>query len=146
MRSMLVTALLALVLPPAAAHAQAAHHSEEAAVRAALQHYLAAHATGDGSHHAKVFHPVANLYWMRDDTLNTRTSEAYIAGSPGRPPADEAQRRRHIAMVDITGDAAVAKIVLDYPGALITDYMSLLKVDGEWRIVSKIFHVAERTP
>ena len=114
---------------------------EEAAVRAALQHYLIAHATGDGSHHAMVFHPEAKLFWMRDDTLNTRTSADYIAGSPGKPADDEAQRRREIAMVDVTGDAAVGKIVLDYPSALITDYMSLLKIDGEWKIVNKIFTV-----
>jgi hypothetical protein len=42
--------------------------------------------------------------------------------------------------VDVTGDAAVAKVVLDYPQARITDYMSLLRVDGEWRIVNKTFH------
>ena len=36
-------------------------------------------------------------------------------------------------MVDVTGDAAVAKVVLDYPSARFTDYMSLLKIGGEWR-------------
>jgi hypothetical protein len=35
----------------------------------------------------------------------------------------------------------MAKIVLDYPDALLTDYMSLLKIDGEWKIVNKIFTV-----
>jgi hypothetical protein len=35
----------------------------------------------------------------------------------------------------------VGKIVLDYPNALITDYTSLLKIDGEWKIVNKIFTV-----
>ena len=86
-----------------------------------------------------VFHPQSKLFWMRDDTLNTRTSAEYIAGASGSPAEDEDQRRREIAMVDVTGDAAVAKIVLDYPTALLTDYMSLLKIDGEWKIVNKIF-------
>ena len=36
---------------------------EEAAVRAALQHYLLGHATGDGSHYEIVFHPEAKLFW-----------------------------------------------------------------------------------
>lgn len=110
-------------------------------MRAALQHYLLGHATGDGAHHAMVFHPEAELFWMRDGALNTRTSAEYIAGSSGQPADDEAERRREITMVDVTGDAAVAKIVLDYPDALITDYMSLLKVDGKWKIVNKIFTV-----
>lgn len=114
---------------------------EEAAVRAAVEHYLIAHATGDGAHHEMVFHPEAKLFWVRDGALNTRTSAEYIAGSPGKPADDEEQRRREIRMVDVTGDAAVAKVVLDYPNALFTDYMSLLKIDGEWRIVNKTFTV-----
>lgn len=120
------------------------HDSDEAAVRAALQHYLDGHATGEGTHHAKVFHEVADLYWIVADTLNTRTSAEYIAGAPGRPANDERERRRRISMVDVTGNAAVAKIELDYPAALITDYMALLRIDGEWRIVNKIFHVERR--
>jgi hypothetical protein len=114
---------------------------DEAAVRAALQHYILGHATGDGSHHEMVFHPEAKLFWMRDDSLNTRTSAEYIAGASGQPADDEDQRRREITMVDVAGDAAVAKVVLDYPNALFTDYMSLLKIDGEWRIVNKTFTV-----
>lgn len=117
---------------------------EEAAVRAALQHYLLGHATGDGAHHQMVFHSDAKLFWMRDGALNTRTSADYIAGASGKPAEDEDQRHRAITMVDVTGDAAVAKIELDYPDALLTDYMSLLKVDGEWKIVNKIFTVQRK--
>lgn len=114
---------------------------EEAAVRAALQHYLLGHATGDGSHFEMVFHPESKLFWMREGALATRTSAEYIAGASGEPAEDEAERRREITMVDVTGDAAVAKIVLDYPGRVFTDYMSLLKIDGEWKIVNKTFTV-----
>lgn len=116
-----------------------AQNAEEAAVRAAIEHYFRAHATGLGEHHRKVFHPEAKLFFINEGKFTQRTSEEYIAGSPGKPAADEAQRKRTIEMIDITGDAAVAKLVLDYPNAKLTDYMSLLKVDGEWRIVNKIF-------
>ena len=133
----LATAILVAVPGLLAVNGQA---SEEAAVREALQHYLQGHATGDGAHHAMVFHPVSNLYFVRDGQLATRTSEDYIAGAPGEPAADEAQRKRRIVMVDVTGDAAIAKIELDYPNVFFTDYMSLLKIDGEWKIVAKIFH------
>ncbi len=116
-----------------------AQNAEEAAVRAAIEHYFRAHATGLGEHHRKVFHPEAKLFWINDGKFTQRTSEEYISGSPGKPAPDEAQRKRTIEMLDITGDAAVAKLVLDYPNAKLTDYMSLLKIDGEWRIVNKIF-------
>jgi hypothetical protein len=140
-RSILMTTiLLALAWSPALAQAD----SEEAAIRAALEHYLLGHATGDGAHHAMVFHDVANLYWIRDGELATRTSADYIAGASGEPAEDEAERRRGITMVDVTGDAAVARIVLDYPDAVLTDYMSLLKIDGEWKIVNKIFTVERK--
>jgi hypothetical protein len=136
---------LALCAAPLAAQAPAADASdpELPAIRRALEHYLAGHATGDGAHHRAAFHKVANLYFIRGDTVATRTGEEYIAGSSGRPAPDEAQRKRRIVFVDRVGTAATAKIELDYPEVTFTDYMNLLKVGGEWRIVNKTFH-AER--
>ena len=34
----------------------------------------------------------------------------------------------------------MAKVELDYPGGGFIDYLSLLKIDGRWQIVNKIFH------
>lgn len=116
---------------------------EEAAVRAALEHYLQGHATGLGAEFAQGMHPQGTMYFVRDGALVTRSFPDYIAGAPGKPAEDEARRRRRIAMVDITGTAAVAKVVLEYPGVTLTDYMELLKIDGRWQIVAKSFH-AER--
>lgn len=45
------------------------------------------------------------------------------------------------AAVRATGNAAVAKVILDYPKARFTDYFTLLKIGGEWKIVNKSFHV-----
>jgi len=89
---------------------------DEVAVRAALDHYLQGHATGDGAHMRLAFNPAARLYWSSADTLATRTADEYIARMPGKPAADEGARKRHIELVDVTGNAAVGKIVLDYPG------------------------------
>ena len=117
-----------------------AQSAEEAAVRAAIEHYFRGHSTGLGEHHRKVFHPDARLFAVREGKYWTLTSEDYIARSPGKPAADEARRRRAVEMVDVAGNAAVAKVVLDYPDVKFTDYMSLLKIDGEWKIVNKTFH------
>jgi len=115
--------------------------ADEAAVRATLEHYIQGHATGDAAHMRLAFHPAARLFWSSADTLATRTSEEYIARMPGKPAADEATgtRKRRIERVDVTGNAATGKIVLDYPDAYIVDYMSLLKTNGEWKIINKIF-------
>jgi hypothetical protein len=48
--------------------------------------------------------------------------------------------KRRIEHVEITGNAGVGKIVLDYPTVTYTDYMSLLKVGDEWKIVNKVFY------
>ncbi|MCI0490808.1 MAG: nuclear transport factor 2 family protein [Blastocatellia bacterium] len=117
---------------------------EESAVRQAIEHYFRGHATGDREHFKKVFHPDSKLFWVNDGNLDQRTSADYIARAPGAPPADEAKRKRRIVSIDITGNAAVVKLELDYPGALITDYMSLLKIDGTWKIVNKMFYVERR--
>ena len=113
----------------------------ESEVETALRNYLRGHATGDGSHHAKVFNPVSSLYFMRDGELQTIPSADYISRASGTPAANESERRRWIDWVDVSGDAAIGKIVLDYPGVYIVDYMSLLKVDGRWQIINKIFSV-----
>lgn len=117
---------------------------DEAAVRAALHHYLQGHATGLGEEFQKGMHPQGTMYFLREGRLTLRPFPDYIAGAPGKPAADEDRRRRRIEFVDITGDAAVAKIVLEYPGVTLTDYMELLKVEGTWQIVAKSFH-AERS-
>ncbi|HEX8155670.1 MAG TPA: nuclear transport factor 2 family protein [Thermoanaerobaculia bacterium] len=140
------TAILAIavaLLIPLAASAETSS-SEEAAVRAAIEHYFRGHATGDGAHFRKVFHPDSKLFFNRDGKFSQRTSEEYIAGAKGTPAPDEAQRKRTIELIDVTGDAAMAKLKLDYPDVTFIDYMSLLKIDGEWKIVNKTFYADRR--
>ena len=144
MKKLTLIAAAALALGGAVWTARA-ESAEEAAVRAAVGHYLRAHATGLGEHHRKVFHPEAKLFAVREGKFWQLTSEEYISRSPGKPAADEAARKRSIESVDITGNAAVAKVVLDYPSVKFTDYMSLLKIDGEWRIVNKTFYAEQKT-
>jgi hypothetical protein len=123
-----------------------AQSAEEAAVRQAIEHYFRGHATGQGEHFRKVFHPESKLFAVRDGKFWQLTSEEYIARAPGKAPADEAQRKRSVETVDVAGNAAVAKVVLDYPNVKFTDYMSLLKIDGEWKIVNKTFHSEQKKP
>jgi hypothetical protein len=122
-----------------------AQNAEEAAVREAIEHYFRGHATGQGEHFRKVFHPDAKLFAIREGKYWQLTSEEYIKNASGKAPDDEAQRKRSIESIDISGNAAIAKIVLDYPKVKFTDYMSLLKIDGVWRIVNKTFYAEPKT-
>lgn len=141
MRPSTVLALTGVLAMVAAGPRPAAiQDPEEPGIRAALEHYLQGHATGDGAHMRIAFHPAAELFWIAGDTLARRTSEAYAGGFTGRPADDEARRRRRIVSIDRSGNAAIGKIELDYPSGRIVDYMSLLKIGTEWKIVNKIFY------
>ena len=122
-----------------------AQNAEEAAVRETIENYFRGHATGNGEYFKKAFHPEAKLFWIRDGQLSERTSADYINGASGKPAPDEARRKRRIESIDITGNAAIVKVALDYPDAHIIDYMSMLKVDGAWKIVNKTFYVERKS-
>lgn len=139
----LVAGAVTLVALTGAARAVTRPDPEEAAVRAAVEHYLQGHATGQADHFRQGMHEQGMMYFVRDGKLVLRSFPDYFAGASGKPAEDEAKRKRRIAMVDITGTAAMAKVVLEYPGVTLTDYMELLKIEGRWQIVAKSFH-AER--
>ena len=138
----LLLAVVSIIVVAARWPTTSAQSQDEAGVRQAIEYYFQGHATGDGEQFKKAFHTEAKLFWIRDGQFAQRTSADYIAGASGKPAPDEDKRKRSIASIDITGNAAIVKVVLDYPQARLTDYMSLLKINGEWKIVNKTF-VAE---
>ena len=139
MRTIAMPLLLATTLlaqPLFAANPQTA---EQAAVRKPLEAYLQGHATGDGAHMRRAFLPSAHVEGIRDGKLLSWTAEEYIAGFKGTPADDESRRRRRIDSIDVTGNAAMARVTLDYPSGIFTDYFVLLKVGGEWKIANKVW-------
>jgi hypothetical protein len=110
---------------------------EAEAVRETIQYYLDGQAAGDGQLIARAFHPGAHLTTAHDGGVRATAISDYVSRFSGRPASDEDHRERWIESVDITGDAAAAKVILEYPDVRYTDYMSLLKVDGRWQIIHK---------
>lgn len=126
--------------------AASAQNAEHDAVRVPLENYIRGHATGDGDYMRRAFHAEGNLIFIRDGKYTTRTFAEYIAGMKGgKPAADESNRRRSIERIDVYGNAASAKVVLDHPNVRFVDYMSLLKIGDEWKIVNKIFYAQSKT-
>lgn len=117
--------------------------SEKDAVRVPLENYIKAHATGDPEFARKAFHTEGNMIWIRDGKYSSETFDSFIKRAfTGKAAADEEKRKegRRIEAVDISGNAAVARIVLEYPSVKFVDYMTLLKINGEWKIVNKSFY------
>ena len=114
--------------------------ADTAAARVPLENYIQGHATGNGDFMRKAFHTDAKVVSFRDGKMASMTAEEFASRFNGKPAADEAQRKRRIESVEITGNVGVGKIVLDYPTVTYTDYMSLLKIGDEWKIVNKVFY------
>ena len=111
---------------------------DEVGVRDTISLYLNGQATGNPDYYRQAFHPDARLNGVRDGKPEQRTLAEYLALQSGRAAADEDRRKRIVSEVVVTGDAAVATIVLDYPRALTTDHMSLIRSNGRWLIVHKL--------
>jgi hypothetical protein len=118
---------------------------ELAAAQLPLQNYVKAHETGNADYIRRAFSKEAKVTGYMGGALISWGVEEYAARFSGKPAEDEAQRSRSIEILNLTGDAAVGKVVLDYPTVKFADYMSLLKINGEWKIVNKAFH-AEMKP
>ena len=134
--------LFILIILGLMAFAGSAQNPEKDAVRVPLENYIKAHATGDPEFARKAFHTEGNMIWIRDGKYSSETFDSFIKRAfTGKPAADEDIRKegRKIESIDIAGNAAVAKIILDYPTVKFVDYMTLLKINGEWKIINKSF-------
>lgn len=125
---------------------QSGSDAERQAVAATVQLYFQGQATGNGDFIRRAFHPEAKLFWVKGGALAQTTSAEFAAGASGKPADDESRRLRKIEMIDIAEDAAIAKVELIYPKATFVDYLSLLKIDGKWTVINKIFHRAAARP
>lgn len=66
--------------------------------------------------------------------------ETFVASvKPENPLAPGSPYDAEFEFVDVTGSAAVAKFRVVCFGENFTDYLSLIKNDGRWQIVMKIF-------
>jgi hypothetical protein len=120
--------------------------TEKAAVMLPLQNYIKGLQTGNSAYMRDAFEKNAKVQGYMGGQFISWNMEEYAARFSGKPAADEAQRERSIELLDITGDVAVGKVVSDYPTVKFTDYMSILKIDGVWKIVAKSFHAEAKTP
>ena len=131
---------IALLVPLAwSSPSDGAQGSDEAGVRAALNHYFQGHATGSGAEMRQAFLPTAHIEGIRDGKLVSWTTEEYASRFTGKPAADEATRKRTIDRVDISGTAAMARATLVHGSTTFVDFFVLLKVDGEWKIANKVY-------
>ena len=115
---------------------------DEDAIRRVVGYYFEGGTAGDSSVVAKAFHRSAMMFYVRDTAfMQVPIFPDYLArvAAPRPAGASNDRTKKEIVSIDIAGSAAVAKLRLTQPNMVLTDYMSLLKINGEWKIVNKIF-------
>lgn len=106
------------------------------AIEKVIQYYFDGWLTGDTTLVGKAMHSSCNLKFVRDGKVERRDRTNYLSGFKPRPRLENAAGR--ILSIDITRTAAEAKIELEIPGRLFTDYFNLLKEGDRWYITDKV--------
>lgn len=116
-------------------------------IRAVLDDYFDALHYCDVGKLQRVFHPRA-IYATADETpLLYRTMEEYVPVIATRQsPASRGDARRdHVDSVDLAGDnTAMARVRCTIGGRDFVDFLTLVRTDGRWQIIAKIFHISAR--
>lgn len=109
-------------------------------VVAAVQKYVDGMRTGDPRGTSEAFHQDAVMYGYAGGSLlgGPITNLYDYVEKSGRAP----EMRARIDVLAITPTAAVARVDMeqDANGADYTDFHSLLKQDGRWVVIAKVFH------
>lgn len=138
-RELTASAILALTI---ATIATAQSTSDEEKVRQTVQTYLHGLKFNDVASLREAFYPEANLYFVKKDgSLGQLTQEQWYKGFEASAGREEEGELKVVA-VDVTGNAASVKVREEYAKSVYTDYVSLLKLGGRWKIVNKVY-VAE---
>jgi len=113
----------------------AQNKTDEDAVKACLENYM----SGDGARVEQAFHPSATMKYI--DAQSGEFKDVPIADFIARVKSNTTKQDRkiEIAALNIEGNAASGKIKIETEKAILYDYMNMLKINGEWKIVSKIF-------
>jgi hypothetical protein len=112
-------------------------NDDDSAVRATVTNYIQGYFTGDARRMEQTLHPHYLKHVIHGDIPMREMTGAdmikYVRrdGPPNMLAADKTQQ---VTVLDLVGDMASAKLVT--PGW--TDYMTLLKVNGEWKILSVV--------
>jgi hypothetical protein len=105
-----------------------------------LYHYIDGARTGSGDAMKPAFHEDANIYgYVGPDLFGGPIQGLYDWNESNGPAADV---RVRFTSIDVVGTAASVRLDMDdWTGHRFTYFFNLLKIDGQWKIVSKVFYL-----
>ena len=107
-------------------------------IETVCNYYLDGGTNGDSIMFSKAFAPDGQMRYMRNDTLMNVSLKDFMARM--KNTGIKQDRKTKIESVQVFGNAATAKLTIEYPTFYFHDIMSLLKTKDGWKIVSKIFY------
>jgi hypothetical protein len=110
----------------------------------AVQRYLDLCQDNDRSRFDRVFRPTAQLHGIVDGALKKSTAAEFRDGFLSRPSpiSQGSQRADEILLVDFASDTqAMTKLRLRINNTVYVDYLTWHRLDGEWLITAKGFHI-----
>jgi len=111
-------------------------------IQTVLTYYLDGGTNGDSILFSKAFVPDGQMRYMRNDTLFNVPLKDFMARM--RNTGIKTERKTKIESIQVFGNAASAKLTIEYPTFYFHDIMSLLKTKDGWKIVGKIFYREEK--
>jgi hypothetical protein len=136
----IIIAITTAFLPALFTHAQNENDRKE--IETVCNYYIDGGANGDSLTFSKAFSPTGQMQFMRNDTLRIVSLKDFMAGL--RNTGIKQNRTSKIEYINIYGNAASAKITIEYPTFFFHDIMGLLKTKEGWKIVNKIFYREEK--
>ncbi len=133
--------MLAMLLAVSKNHAQTDLKTIEE-IQKVCTYYLDGATNGDSILFSKAFVPDGQMRYMRNDTLFNVSLKDFMARM--RNTGVKQNRKTRIENIQVFGNAASAKLTIEYPTFYFHDIMSLLKTKDGWKIVSKIFYREEK--
>lgn len=115
---------------------------DRAAIEQTIQTYFDGLYEGDADKLASVFHQTSALTYEQDGQLVVLPLAQWLKAVRERPApkAKGLARDDAILLIDQSGPTtAFVKVKCQMPPRYFTDYLSLLKVDGRWQVVQKVF-------
>ncbi len=114
--------------------------SEYDVIAKALQPYIDGAKSGKGDDMKPAFHKDATIFGYAGADLFGGPIQQLFDWSDGSGPSKELKAR--IANIDLVDTVATVRLELDnLSGSRYTDLFTMLKVDGQWTIMSKVFHL-----
>jgi hypothetical protein len=110
------------------------------AIRAVVRDYLEGMIYGQTEKLARAMHPKCMQAGHFDGQYEYFTRDEFIEALGGAAPEKEGTPIvADVISIDMTGDVAVAKVYNECLGTTFTDYLTLIRHEGQWQIVMKAF-------